>query len=68
MGAVGCVETFAANSSRRLLHDVESQMSRGRSLDHLGCLKMYAFVTDVLEHSGAAAEQHWHKMDEDLVD
>ena len=68
MGAVGYVETFAANSSRRLLHDAESQMSRGRGLDHLGCLKMYVLVTDVLEHSGAAAEQHWHKVDEDLVD
>jgi hypothetical protein len=39
-----------------------------RGLDHLGGLQLAVLVAEVLEHPGAAAKEHGHEVDLDLVD
>ena len=38
-----------------------------RRLDHPGCLELDVFAAEVLEHSGAAPEEHGHEVDPDLI-
>jgi hypothetical protein len=42
-------------------------MDRFRRLDHAGGLELDVFADEVLEHPGAAPEEHRHEVDPDLI-
>src|SRR5215211_6417745 len=42
-------------------------MNRRRRLYHAGGLELDAFAAEVLEHPGAASEEHGHEVEPDLI-
>src|SRR3712207_4845438 len=47
--------------------DAKTQVDRGGRFDHAGGLELDVFATGVLEHLGAAPEEHGYEVDPDLI-
>ena len=62
-----CRHLFRSPNSSSL-DDAEAQVRRRTRLDYLDGLELDVLSAQVLEHLGAAPEQHRHEVDGDLVD
>src|SRR5512132_4329208 len=67
-GEITAAATAAGLHPLYLLEDPVAQMGGCRGLGHPGMPELEVLIAEVLEHPGAAAEQHRDEVDRQLVD
>jgi len=67
-GTPDCRLLALRSRQRLVVNDAKTQVDCRTRLNHLGGLELDVVAADVLEHPGAATEEHRHEVYRDLVD